>query len=255
MSEDRNKSPLPRSSDWAATKKLFSEQDDPTPVEYNEEAGTYTQIEWSRWVYEGPIEPESDTHVRGISLRQLVEDTNLYTEMRSAVRALESSGLDFCTVLCKSTGGRPSRDLILAPENAQIFAVRAQTEVGDQVARHIMRQLRNEVEREVQTVQAQVQTQEAQLADLQRDARLVPPIEARAEIKQLVRRHVRDSGVSFSDAYTHLYTEFEARHRIRIYERARRRTVKRKQDVSGLQVAEEDDLLPELLALTRYLYE
>lgn len=55
-------------------------------------------------------------------------DAGLYTEMRNAVRALESSALGFCSVESKTHGnGRPSTDYILALPDAQFFAATARS--------------------------------------------------------------------------------------------------------------------------------
>lgn len=90
-----------------------------------------TQIDWRAFVVE-------HDGVRGVSLRALVE-AGLYEQMSHAVRALESSGINFCPVQDESTGGRPSTDRIIPDlADAQMFCVQARTDVGKQIARLII---------------------------------------------------------------------------------------------------------------------
>lgn len=83
----------------------------------------HTTIDWQRFVVE--IDGQ-----RGISLRRLVEVGGLYEQMSHAARALRSSGLGFCPVQDRSSGGRPANDYLLDFRDAVAFAAKAQTDVG-----------------------------------------------------------------------------------------------------------------------------
>ena len=84
-----------------------------------------TRIDWRAFAYRG-------RDASGISLRAMV-DAGLYAHMRDAVRALRDSGLHFCAVQRKSSGGRPEEDCVLSLRDAQLFAARARTDVGQQI--------------------------------------------------------------------------------------------------------------------------
>lgn len=84
-----------------------------------------TRIDWRSFAYRG-------CDASGISLRAMV-DAGLYAHMRDATRALRDSGLHFCAVQRKSSGGRPEEDCVLTLRDAQMFAARARTDVGQQI--------------------------------------------------------------------------------------------------------------------------
>ena len=83
-----------------------------------------TRIDWRAFAYRG-------RDASGISLRAMV-DAGLYSAMHKAVEAL---GEDFSPVRVKtpSTGGRPGDDYVLTLRDAQLFAARARTDVGQQI--------------------------------------------------------------------------------------------------------------------------
>lgn len=290
------------------------------PVRDGQDEQGYTQINWQQWVYDGP--DGEGYEIKGVSLRQMVEDTGLYSRMDHAVRALERADLDFSSVQGESTGGRPSTDYILSLRDAQKFAVRVQTEVGDAVADHILdhynefqkllggdkevarravehirltqpeqsapdtidqdpimqmvnavgqlraAQLEQErrqreldrrvshVDEEVGEVREQVGEINDQLGELERDARLLEPKTARAEINQLVRTYAKQNGEGdYQKTWGDLYTEFDYRYHKRIQLRARNKTERTGQKFNALDIAEEQEWLPKLLALARHMYE
>jgi hypothetical protein len=85
----------------------------------------YTTIEWEHFAYRG----EDAT---GISLRAMV-DAGLYAEMRYAVDALARADIISTVVTAESASGRPREDHILSLKDAQRFAARTRTPVGERI--------------------------------------------------------------------------------------------------------------------------
>lgn len=85
-------------------------------------------IQWERFVYD-------DGQVRGISLRAMVE-AGLYAKYHHAERAALEIGMEMLPIQVKSPfqNGPPERDLILSLRDAQKFAMRVRTPVGEQIA-------------------------------------------------------------------------------------------------------------------------
>lgn len=90
-----------------------------------------TRIDWRGFAYRG-------RDASGISLRAMV-DAGLYAHMRGAVDALKRSGTNYAVISAEPDGaGAPRRDCILSLRDAQMFAMRARTDVGEQIAELIL---------------------------------------------------------------------------------------------------------------------
>lgn len=85
----------------------------------------YQTIEWERFAYRGE-------DASGISLRAMV-DAGLYAEMRYAVDALARADIISAVVTAESASGRPREDHILSLKDAQRFAARTRTPVGERI--------------------------------------------------------------------------------------------------------------------------
>lgn len=85
----------------------------------------YQTIEWERFAYRGE-------DASGISLRAMV-DAGLYAEMRYAVDALARADIISTVVTAESASGRPREDHILSLKDAQRFAARTRTPVGERI--------------------------------------------------------------------------------------------------------------------------
>ena len=87
----------------------------------------FKTIDWQSFVYD-------EGGVKGISLRALVE-AGLYARMDAALRTLKSSGLDYehVELAAPQNGGTARQDAILTLRDAQRFAAKARTEVGEQI--------------------------------------------------------------------------------------------------------------------------